>query len=75
MGRLRIRLDTQRDAARLAQIAGGLEGQIVITDGNGLRVSAKSVMGMLYAMEFEELWLESENDIYMKIQDFVIVED
>jgi hypothetical protein len=32
-------------------------------------------MGMLYAMEFEELWLESENDIYMKVQDFVVVED
>ena len=74
MGRLRIRLETQTDAARLAHIASKLDGQIVITDGNGLRVSAKSVMGMLYAMEFEELWLESENDIYRSVEDFVVIE-
>lgn len=74
MGRLRIRLDTHTDAARLAKIASNLEGKIVITDGNGLRVNAKSVMGMLYAMEFEELWLESEYDIYRNVEDFVVIE-
>ena len=77
MGRVRIHLDTNSEAIRLAQIAGSLgkEYIITVTDGNGLRVNAKSVMGMLYVLEFENLWLESNKDVYMKFQDFVIIED
>ena len=68
----KIRLDTHTDAVRFAQIASALGGQITVTDGDNHRVNGKSVLGMLYALEFDELWVESENDIYTAIQDFVI---
>lgn len=70
----KIRLDTHTDAIRFAQIVSALGGQITVTDGVNHRVNAKSVLGMLYALEFEELWVESENDIYRSIEEFIITE-
>lgn len=72
--RNRIRIDTVKQANKLAAITAGLDGKITITDGQGLTVNAKSVIGALHAMEFDELWLESENDIYMAIEPFIIIE-
>lgn len=72
--RNRIRIDTIKQANELAAIATNLNGKITITDGQGLTVNAKSVIGALHAMEFNELWLESENDIYMAIEPFIIVD-
>ena len=71
--KVKIRLDTKTDAIKLASIVQGLEGNITITDNAGLRVHAKSIIGALYAMEFSEIWLESENDIYSYISEFVIL--
>lgn len=72
--RNRIRIDTVKQANELATITGKLDGKITITDGQGLTVNAKSVIGALHAMEFDELWIESENDIYMSIEPFIIIE-
>jgi hypothetical protein len=72
--RNRIRIDTVKQANELAAIAAGLNGRITITDGNGLTVNAKSVLGALHAMEFENLWVDSEEDIYMAIEPFIIIE-
>ena len=58
--KVKIRLDTGADAIKFSNIASALEGNINVVDNKGLRVSAKSILGMLYAMEFEELWCESE---------------
>lgn len=70
----KIRLDTIQEANRFVAITSELPGKIEVIDPNGLRVNAKSILGALHAMEFSELWCESENDIYMKISDFVIIE-
>lgn len=72
--RAKIRLDTSSDAINFAHITSQLKGKIVVKDGNGLCVNAKSVLGALHALEFNELWVESENDIWMKIKDFIIIE-
>lgn len=72
--RNRIRIDTIKQANELAAITAKLDGKITITDRQGLTVNAKSVLGALHAMEFNELWLESENDIYMAIEPFIIVD-
>jgi hypothetical protein len=45
---------------------------VTITDKQGLRVNGKSVLGMLYAMEFEELWCESDVEIYHLIEKFLV---
>lgn len=70
----KIRLDTTNDAIQFSNLCLSLPGHITITDNNGLRINAKSILGMLYALEFEELWCESEEDIYMHIKDFIIID-
>lgn len=72
--RARIRLDTISDINKFVNITSNLKQPITITDGNGLRVNAKSVIGVLHAMEFTQLLCETEddNDIYMAIKEFVI---
>lgn len=67
-----IRLDTFTDVKRFVNIATKEEGAVYITDGKGLRVSAKSILGAMYSLEFDNLWCEAENDIYMAIRDFII---
>lgn len=69
--KIKIRLDTVKDAQTLSNIAQELSDEITITDNGGLRVSAKSVLGVIYALEFNELWLESEDDHYFAFMNFV----
>ena len=61
------------DVQSFVRIATAHQGQIYVTDNAGLKVSAKSLLGMLYALEFDELWCESEEDIYHAIEDFIII--
>lgn len=72
--RVRLRLDTLTDVNKFVNIIAALKQPITITDGNGLRVNAKSVIGVLHALEFDNLVCETEddNDIYMAIKEFVI---
>lgn len=68
--RIKIRLDTAREAQKLANIAQGIDDKITITDNNGLCVNAKSLLGVIYALEFNELWLESEYNHWGSFADF-----
>lgn len=73
MKKYKIVLDTVSDVNKFVSIANSVfNSTITVTDNNGLRVNAKSLMGMLYALEFEELWCESDTEIYEKIKDYVI---
>lgn len=73
MKKYKIVLDTVTAVNKFVGIANSiLNTTITVTDNNGLRVNAKSLMGMLYALEFEELWCESDEEIYEKIKEFVI---
>ena len=70
--KVKIRLDTGKDVQKFVSITSTIAGDIHITDGKGLRVSAKSLLGALYALEFDELWCESQKEIYHYIKDFII---
>ena len=68
-----IRLDTMSDVHKFVRIATAQNGSVHITDNAGLKVSAKSILGALYALEFEQLWCEAENDIYHAIEEFIVL--
>lgn len=70
--RLRIRLETVNDANEFVKIAANTEGRVVISDGNGLCVNGKSVLGALHALEFNTLWCESDKNIFAEIRKFVV---
>ena len=63
----RIYLETDTDVVRFVN---EISVKIFVVDGEGLRVSARSLIGMMYAMTFDELWCESSEDIDKYIRDF-----
>ena len=66
----KIYLETEGDIVDFISAITPLRFPIVVTDGEGMRVNAKSMLGMLYAMTFSEMWCECDHDIYMYIRDF-----
>ena len=68
----KIRLDTMRDINDFVRICTGIIPPVHITDGAGLKVSGKSLIGVMYAMEFDEIWCECEEDIFFDIARFVV---
>ena len=70
--RAKIFMDTFEQAKQVEAIAKGCEKPVYIKDNTGLCVSAKSLVGILHAMEFSELWLESDGDYFTKFQDFIV---
>ena len=70
--RHKICLDTMNDVREFVKIVQDYDKHnIFITDGNRMRVNAKSVIGVLYSMEFDNIWIESDIDIYSKISKFI----
>ena len=67
----KIRLDTLTDVQNFVRQASTVSHPVYITDGKGLKVSAKSIMGALYSLEFDELWCECEQDIFHIVKDFI----
>ena len=71
--KIKINIDTQSAAARLVGLATGIKEDVYLTDGKKLRVSAKSLLGALHAaFDFNEVWLETENEQYFIFKDFIV---
>lgn len=71
--RVKIRLDTMEDVLRLVDIATSIDENITLSDGNGIVVSAKSILGCaLSKMEFKNIYCECERDISGRLLQFII---
>ena len=70
--RIKIAMDTTAAAEKLTKLASTVDEEVYLEDGNGLKVRAKSILGSLHALEFEELWLVSEGDHFSLFQEFAL---
>lgn len=70
----KIRLDTMKDINQFVSICSKVSGPVYITDGAGLKVSAKSILGVMYSMEFDEIWCEAEVNLYSQLDKFIIID-
>lgn len=70
--RVRVNIDTVTDIANFVLIANQVKTNVYLTNNNGLKVDGKSFLGVAHAHEFDELWCECDEDIYTKIQNFII---
>lgn len=70
--RYKIRLDTYTDVTTFISIVSNYDAKITLTDGKGYTVNAKSILAVLYTMEWNDLYIESSVDIYNSIKTFVI---
>ena len=65
----RISLDTLSQVKTFVNIVNTYESNILLTDGQGYAVNAKSVLGAMYSIEWN---VESDVDIYTQIRQFTI---
>lgn len=74
MNKIKVVLDTQTDISEFVGIATTIPEPVFLEDGSNFRVSAKSLMGVMYGkIEFNELFVLSENDtISSKFRKFVV---
>lgn len=70
--RVKINLDTMKDINDFVRICTRIPATVYITDGASLKVSGKSLLGVMYAMEFDDIWCECEEDVYTDIEKFVV---
>ena len=70
--RYKIRLDTMAEINRFVGIATKYSGKIMLTDGDNFSVSGKSLLGAMYTFEWEQIFCESETEIYHLIKDFIV---
>ena len=71
--KVKIRLDTITDIGNFVVAvanAVGKNDEVYVTDGGRCCISAKSFLGLVAAREFDELWCESDKDIYTAIRHF-----
>ena len=68
----KVRLDTQKDIVKFVNIASKIQTPVYLTDGNNFTVSAKSLLGAIYTMEWEEIYLVCDGEHYHDFYAYII---
>ena len=76
MNKIRVALETGTDCAEFVNIANTFPEtvKVYLEDGTGIRVDAKSLMGVVYGKhDFKEIYVVSESDkIATKFMKFLV---
>ena len=72
--KVKVRLDTLTDVRDFVGAASQSVVPVYLTDGNNLRISAQSLIGVMYTMEWNEVFCTCENDVYHLIERFVVID-
>jgi hypothetical protein len=73
--RVKIQLDTITDIGNFVVAvshATSKNDKVYVTDGDRCCINAKSFLGLVAARDFDELWCESDKDIYSSIKTFTV---
>lgn len=71
MKRYKINLVTKSDLTEFTDAMSRVESPVSLTDGNGFKVSAKSILGVMYTVEWTSTYIETEADIYDMIEKWI----
>lgn len=70
--RVKINLDTMSDVQKFVAAVSKYDGKVVLTDAErNYMVSAKSILGAVYTLEWDEIWCETATDIFHMIDKFM----
>ena len=72
MTRTEIRLDTLSQVNKFVEAMSVLHEEVWLADDNGCRVSAKSLLGALYSMEWNHIYCYCNSDINAKLMPWMI---
>jgi hypothetical protein len=73
--RVRINLDTITDIGNFVVAVANATGKndtVWVKDTKGSAINAKSFLGLVATRDFDEIWCESEKDIYHEIERFIV---
>lgn len=70
----RISIDTVTDVAHFVLAVAGVKSPVYLTNDKGMKIDGKSFLGVAHATEFDEIWCECEEDIYTRIEHFIVSE-
>ena len=71
----KIRLETLSDINRFINAVTPLPGKIIVKNSaEDFIINAKSMFIMICTLNYDDLWVESEYDIYSYIKEFVVIE-
>lgn len=72
--KVKVRLDTLADINGFVSAVNQLDiPDVYLTDGNDFTVSAKSILGAMCTIEWNEVYCTCSKDIYYHIQQYVEV--
>ena len=69
--KVRVRLETIRDIRDFTEITSKLDTEVSLSDGEEMRVNAKSLIGAMYTTEWDNVYCESKVDITKYIERFI----
>ena len=67
----KVNLDTMSRINAFVTICSRLDCKVDLIDGTGYRVSAKSLISALATMDWSEVFVECERDIYAYLYEFL----
>ena len=67
-------MTTLSDIAAFVIAVSSVKSKVYLTNDENLRVDDKSFLGVAHAHEFDNLWCECEENIYSKIESFILAE-
>lgn len=72
MTRTKIRLDTMSDVNRFVSAMSKVDDKVWLEDDEGNRVSAKSLLGAIYSMEWKRIYCYCEKDISSHLMPWIV---
>ena len=70
--RVQVNLDTLSKINKFVSICSKLDGTIKLIDGQDYSINAKSLLGVIATTDWTQVLVESENDIYESIKEFIV---
>ena len=70
--RTRVRLDTMKDIYKFIEVTSRIDDKIFLEDNTGYKVSARSLLGALLSMEWDQVFVTCEKDITAYIMPWMI---
>lgn len=67
----KVNLDTMSKINAFVNACSSIDCKVDLIDGSGYRVSAKSLVGALATMDWNQVFVECEKDIYAYVHEFL----
>lgn len=69
----KIQLDTMSDVRKFIEKTAMIEdAHLTLSDGDNYSINASSIMGVLYSLEWSNLYLYSDVEVYSVFADFIV---